>query len=589
MSDSDAYNLKEIASTMRGRSPPYQCPACLKFYRSMTGIMYHLGQFGPATKVPRCLSGDYLSSPRGSPAPASPGMSNMKRKTPRREMTWAESQRLVEIDFETCYRRVEIDRDLEVAVMSEDEEDQPEETPKGRKGGGKGRGKGSGKGGGGGLRTPQKSGKHGKGFTPRGKSKNKGKRKSKQKGSAKDNSDGGGGGMVPLPKAECEVVEGLDYPDAPERKGPYYRFVEMSTEEMDETIEYDMDEEDYQWLSLINEDRKALGLTSVPHAAFEMLMDRFEKECVFESRLPGNNSNSSTNNIYNIDENADCCICNDGECHNTNAILFCDMCNLAVHQECYGVPYIPEGQWLCRRCLQSPSRTVDCMLCPSKSGAFKQTVDGKWSHVTCALWIPEVQFANTVFLEPIDGIKEIPAARWKLTCYICRRRMGACIQCAKPNCYAAFHVTCAQHAGLHMKIEVVKGEEVKKTAYCDAHTPPSVKRKRARLAREKGKGAEAREGKGENEEEDGVEEEEEGEAGEGGEGKGKDCGVKVEEEEGVEQREGAEEEENGRTEVESTEGGEEDGEEAPTRLLDERRLSTLTQPVVNIPYVPQHR
>ena len=96
----------------------------------------------------------------------------------------------------------------------------------------------------------------------------------------------------------------------------------------------------------------------------------------------------------------------------------------------------------------------------------------------CALWIPEVRFANTVFLEPIDSIESIPAARWRLTCCVCKRRgVGACIQCHKGNCYLAFHVTCAQQAGLCMRMRTVQpanGEPmlVQKTAYCETHAPP---------------------------------------------------------------------------------------------------------------------
>ena len=273
-----------------------------------------------------------------------------------------------------------------------------------------------------------------------------------------------------LPKADFRPLEGITAQPVNEVEPAEFRKFEMTPiEELEEAVEYDMDEEDCEWLKMVNDQRENAGTTPVCDQDFELLMDRLEKESCFESHHEGNQPET------HIDENAVCCICQDGECQNSNAILFCDMCNMAVHQECYGVPYIPEGQWLCRRCLHSPSQPVDCCLCPNKGGAFKQTDDGKWAHVVCALWIPEVGFANPVFLEPIDGISEIPPARWRLNCCICRRCQGAAIQCVRPNCYTAFHPTCAQQAGLYLKIEPATDSRtseptVRKVALCDVHT-----------------------------------------------------------------------------------------------------------------------
>ncbi|KAM6986256.1 bromodomain-containing protein 1-like [Aplochiton taeniatus] len=294
-------------------------------------------------------------------------------------------------------------------------------------------------------------------------------------GGSQTNSAGGMSSKLLEPK--FRTVE-YNLPAVPKRPAAYYKYEEKTEEELDEEVEYDMDEEDYAWLELVNEKRRSEGISQVSHNVFEFLVDRFEKESYME--LHGQGAEGSGSGQAPIDEDAVCCICADGECHNSNAILFCDMCNLAVHQECYGVPYIPEGQWLCRHCLQSPGQPSNCIFCPNRGGAVKKTDDERWGHVACALWVPEVGFSNTVFIEPIDGVSNIPPARWKLTCYLCKEKgVGACIQCHKANCYTAFHVSCAQKAGLYMKMEPFKEltetEEhtfsVKKTAYCGAHTP----------------------------------------------------------------------------------------------------------------------
>uniref|UniRef100_A0A8C3GFL9 Bromodomain containing 1 n=1 Tax=Cairina moschata TaxID=8855 RepID=A0A8C3GFL9_CAIMO len=387
-----------------------------------------------------------VSAARHSSSPCS-----IKHSPTRETLTYAQAQRMVEIEIEGRLHRISIFDPLEIILEDDLTAQEMSECNSNKENS---------------ERPPVclRSKRH----------KNN---KVKKKNEVLPSSHGVPAATTPLPEPKVRIVE-YSPPSAPRRPPVYYKFIEKSAEELDNEVEYDMDEEDYAWLEIINEKRKSDGVSVVSQNMFEFLMDRFEKESYCENQKQGDHQSL-------IDEDAVCCICMDGECQNSNVILFCDMCNLAVHQECYGVPYIPEGQWLCRHCLQSRSRPVDCVLCPNKGGAFKKTDDDRWGHVVCALWIPEVGFANTVFIEPIDGVRNIPPARWKLTCYLCKQKgVGACIQCHKANCYTAFHVTCAQKAGLYMKMEPVKeltGSgttfSVKKTAYCDVHTPPGCIRR----------------------------------------------------------------------------------------------------------------
>jgi NuA3 HAT complex component NTO1 len=130
-------------------------------------------------------------------------------------------------------------------------------------------------------------------------------------------------------------------------------------------VEYDMDEQDDKWLQAYNAERKTSSFEPITREIFEITITKIEKEWhALEKRIPKPNpkppqthrprssSAAAVNGEPQAGEEQDskCAICDDGDCENTNAIVFCDGCDLAVHQECYGVPFIPEGQWLCRKC-----------------------------------------------------------------------------------------------------------------------------------------------------------------------------------------------------------------------------------------------
>ncbi|ETN81364.1 Bromodomain protein [Necator americanus] len=100
-----------------------------------------------------------------------------------------------------------------------------------------------------------------------------------------------------------------------------------------------------------------------------------------------------------------------------------------------------------------------------------------------------VHFGNTVFLEPIEGVDASLERRCKLKCLVCRKKMGACLQCSTRSCLKAFHVTCAQQSGMAMQIQTNPDPgssdlvDVQRFVYCHLHADdddcdPATRKKR---------------------------------------------------------------------------------------------------------------
>jgi protein AF-17/10 len=154
-------------------------------------------------------------------------------------------------------------------------------------------------------------------------------------------------------------------------------------------------------------------------------------------------------------------------------------------------------------------------LCPSKEGAFKRTDTGKWAHVVCALYIPEITFGNNRTMEPIIT-SLIRAERYNKKCSICELNEsehnalnnlscemslvtttsnsngattssissssgsgggsngsletsnGVYVNCGKSGCKHWYHVTCAQMIGLLCE-NISKTSNIPYSIYCKYH------------------------------------------------------------------------------------------------------------------------
>ncbi|KAL5257524.1 hypothetical protein ACHWQZ_G012456 [Mnemiopsis leidyi] len=253
----------------------------------------------------------------------------------------------------------------------------------------------------------------------------------------------------------------------------YYKWqpeVDIINEVMDGKVPepiYDMDEDDCSFLHSINsvEDPK----NKITELDFEVIMTYLDAVCHVNMY-----TKYQDNLTYSIqyDDSVYCEVCKDIYSEPDNEMIFCDNCNICVHQSCYGVSKIPQGEWYCSPCKADCSAPV-CLLCMQGEGAFKQAKQGEWVHVFCALWIPEVGFGNVEKMEPITKIKQIPISRWSLSCCFCQERVGACIQCSMKNCFVPFHPSCAYSNRCHMMTIYGTPEEpeiVENFAYCIKHS-----------------------------------------------------------------------------------------------------------------------
>ncbi|CAO2613300.1 Protein Jade-1 [Lemmus lemmus] len=234
----------------------------------------------------------------------------------------------------------------------------------------------------------------------------------------------------------------------------------------DSVCRYDLNDMDAAWLELTNEEFKEMGMPELDEYTMERVLEEFEQRC-YDNMNHAIETEEGLGIEYDEDVVCDVCQSPDGE--DGNEMVFCDKCNICVHQACYGILKVPEGSWLCRTCALGVQ--PKCLLCPKKGGAMKPTRSGtKWVHVSCALWIPEVSIGSPEKMEPITKVSHIPSSRWALVCSLCNDKFGASIQCSVKNCRTAFHVTCAFDRGLEMKTILAENDEVKFKSYCPKHS-----------------------------------------------------------------------------------------------------------------------
>jgi Zn finger protein HypA/HybF involved in hydrogenase expression len=227
----------------------------------------------------------------------------------------------------------------------------------------------------------------------------------------------------------------------------------------------------------------------------------FEKSFKESPLLEGKSSkgNSSMRKGVKPEDDCMCEVCGDGDYDEDDLIVICSVmskqkCDKGFHMHCYGIPEVPEGDWICDMCREfsSPMENPPCALCTVRVGAMKPTVHSAfgstfpnysscqsvakvWVHVFCARQIVGVTVTDSAHFSGID-LSRIAQTRFKIECEVCNSKCGACLQCSYKKCRVSYHAECGkpQFIETRARSEI---EEVK--IYCNQHKPSKLRRQLA--------------------------------------------------------------------------------------------------------------
>jgi len=255
-------------------------------------------------------------------------------------------------------------------------------------------------------------------------------------------------------------------------------------------VEYCIDDEDLNWLV-----EQRIPEQVLDEEAMEMLIDVLEKESFRQLEFRQITTQIPADEAIDVDpedeDDKPCCACGGKDWDEENLILFCDGCDLPVHQQCIDLKQVPEGDWFCDACVfrtkKIPSATVShqkklssspssksdlnsalqrrngidfsipvpCVLCGMVDGGmFKRTnLSGKLVHVVCALMTPEVWFERDW-----ANVSKALLARKNIVCQVCGYA-GGVVKCSHRGCNNHHHVPCARENGQMLYFNVPDPDE----------------------------------------------------------------------------------------------------------------------------------